>query len=104
MPSKIYIDVPEDYPYEFRRYESGSQVLTRDFGVTITFICNRAAKLSQGDLYSAEFDSEGQELIFLLKSHFTVINTDVVENYIKQKRIKQNEENHRSPSRRRRGR
>jgi hypothetical protein len=106
MPSEIYVDVPSDYPYKFGKYESGPQVLTRDFGVTFTFICNRAANLSgdeaHGDIHRIEFDSEAEELLFLLRTPFKLLNKDVVENYINIKRIKQNEANHRSPSRRRR--
>jgi hypothetical protein len=102
MPSEIYVDVPSNYPYKFGKYESGPQVLTRDFGVNFTFICNRAAKISEGDVHRIEFDSTDDELLFLLKTEFRILNKDVVENYINMKRMKQNEANHRSPSRRRR--
>jgi hypothetical protein len=101
MPSEIYVDVPSDYPYKFGRYESGPQVLTRDFGVSFTFICNSHAKISEGDVHRIEFDSEAEELLFLLRTPFKLLNKDVVENYINMKRMKQNEANHRSPSRRR---
>jgi hypothetical protein len=82
MPSEIYVDVPNDYPYEFGRYESGPQVLTRDFGVNFTFICNMGAKLSEGDVHRVEFKDEAEELIFFLKAPFKQLNKDVVERYI----------------------
>ncbi len=85
MPSEIYVDVPNDYSYEFRRYESGPQVLTRDFGVTFTFICNMGAKISEGDVHRVEFKDEAEELLFLLKSPFKQLNKEVVEYYIDSK-------------------
>jgi hypothetical protein len=82
MPSEIYVDVPNDYPYEFGRYESGPQVLTRDFGVNFTFICNAGARISEGDVHRVEFKDDAQEIIFILKSPFRTLNKEVVERYI----------------------
>jgi hypothetical protein len=99
MPSEIYVDVPSNYPYKFGKYESGPQVLTRDFGVSFTFICNRAAKISEGDIHRIEFDSEAEELLFLLRTPFKLLNKDVVENYINMKRMKQHEARNRNSRR-----
>lgn len=82
MPSEIYVDVPNDYPYEFNRYELGPQVLTRDFGVNFTFICNAGARISEGDVHRVEFKDDAEEIIFILKSPFRTLNKEVVERYI----------------------
>ena len=82
----FYIDVPNDYKYVYRdgdRY--GPDVLTREYGVPIRFICNSLAKISDGDVHAVIVNNVGEELFFLLKNDFKKVNTQVVQNYLQAK-------------------
>lgn len=96
---KIYVDVPYRYAYEYRNGEQdGPEVLTRDFGVKFTFICNAAKSAfnteglgsvgNKGDAHIVYLDDPKDEIFFLIKSGFTKLNKDVVENYMNKKRNK----------------
>jgi len=72
---KYYFDVPNSHNYIFtRRFQTGDEALTLEFGVKLKFIRNCGAGLSTGDIHSAEFDTHEQLIEFMLKSGFTLLN------------------------------
>jgi len=89
---KFFVDVPYGYIYVYNGEQDGTEVLTRDFGVKFTFICNaHGARLNakgvgavgnKGDAHMVTVGSESDELFFLLKTGFTKLNTDVVNLYL----------------------
>ena len=94
---KFYVDVPYGYVYKWQnKKEGGDEALVREFGVNIKFICNAhgahfnqdnlGAVGNKGDAHMVELESEKDELFFLIKTGWTKLNTEVVENYIKTKR------------------
>lgn len=94
---RIYVDVPYSYDYVYKHGEQdGPEVLTRDFGIKFEFICNASRGMfnhdrlglvgNKGDAHIVYLDDPKDEMFFLIKSGFTKLNKDVVENYIKQHR------------------
>jgi hypothetical protein len=83
MSYVFYVDVPNTYQYDYVPGDmTGPDVLTRELGVQITFICNSVAKISEGDVHAVTVESEKDELFFLLKSGFKKMDTQVVETYL----------------------
>lgn len=86
MSHIFYIDVPNEYEYKYQPGDKyGTDVLTREYGVPITFVCNHGAKISEGDVHAVTVNNVGEELFFLLKTGFKKVNTQVVLNYIQAK-------------------
>ena len=97
---KFYVDVPYGHEYKFQgKDDDADSALTREFGVNFTFICNASGSQfhpdrvgvvgNEGDANMVEVETEQDELLFLLKTGFTKLNTEVVENYIKKKRTEE---------------
>lgn len=84
-PHVFYIDVPIEFDYRFDRfvgdYLTGADVLAKDFGVKIKFICNPGGGISRGDAHSVEVENEQEEVFFLLKTGFTKLDKHVVKEY-----------------------
>jgi hypothetical protein len=86
MITKIYIDVPHSYKYDFSLNESCEKVVQRQEGIkgTLKFMVNSGAGLSSGDLLELTFDepqSEGDIMFFRIKHGFDIIDPAVVEQY-----------------------
>ena len=81
-PHVFYVDVPEEYNYQFDdKTRRGDDVLTRDFGAKVKFICNRAGRISKGDAHSVEVENEQEEVFFLLKTGFTKLDKLIVKEH-----------------------
>ena len=94
---KFYIDVPYGYEYKWQgNNDDADSALSREFGIKFTFICNSHGSHfhpdkvgvvgNKGDANMVEVKTEADELIFLLKTGLTKLNTEIVEDYIKTKR------------------
>ena len=87
MSHKFYIEVPNNYKYDWSIAKIAHEVLSIEYGPSIDFICNHGARISEGDVFSVTTESEGEEVFFLLKTGFKKMNTKDVENYLQAKII-----------------
>lgn len=67
---ELYIDVPNDFKYNWSLGKDVDAVLTNMFNVPIEFVVNSLAKITKGDCYRVTLDSEDDVLFFLLKTGF----------------------------------
>ncbi len=79
----FYVSVPSDYKYDWSVSSSPTEVLRIKTGTLIEFVCNSHARLSEGDVYQVGVDSEKDELFFLLKTGFSKMKTEVVQEYLR---------------------
>jgi hypothetical protein len=84
---KFYIEVPNNYKYDWSIAKIAHEVLSTEYNAAIEFICNTGARISEGDVFSVTTENVGDELFFLLKTGFKKMNTHDVETYLQAKII-----------------
>lgn len=109
MSHYVYVDVPDEFeidwsilPAEYRdKVGAADYLMTLKIGYPAEFIRNNLAKLSDGDLYKVSFDNEEDELFFILKSQFKLVNKQVVDDFLAdyEQRRKKSETYYRNPRR-----
>lgn len=104
----IYIDVPHEFeldwdlvPYSQQEdLHPAEHVMTVVTGHPTKFIRNSFAKLSGGDLYRVSFKNEKDQLFFILKTPFKIVNKHLVDDFLSDDELKRklrNETYNRSP-------
>lgn len=78
----FYISVPSGYKYDWSVSSSPTEVLRIKTGTLIEFVCNSHARISEGDVYQVGVESDKDELFFLLKTGFSKMKTEVVQEYL----------------------
>ena len=78
----FYVEVPSDYKYDWSVSSSPTEVLRVKTGTLVEFVCNSHARISDGDVYQVGVDSDKDELFFLLKTGFSKMKTEVVQEYL----------------------
>jgi hypothetical protein len=79
----IYVDMTERYDFQAGEYRC-EDVMRRKIAFplkSVRFVCNAYANISKGDVYEVEFESLEDELVFLLKENFGLVDKLVVERY-----------------------
>ena len=82
----FYVEVPTNYKYNWSISSSPTEVLRVETRTLIEFVCNSHARISEGDVYQVGVDSDRDELFFLLKTGFSKMKTEVVQNYLELRR------------------
>ena len=92
MTNAIYIDVPADgtYQYDWSLGPNAHTVVRKQENIngSVKFICNRIAKMSNGDIYELIFNDPRELTVFLLKSKFKLVNSNIVQKYITDESIR----------------
>jgi len=78
----FYVEVPTGYKYDWSISSSPTEILRVETGTLIEFVCNSHARISEGDVYQVGVESDKDELFFLLKTGFSKMKTEVVQNYL----------------------
>lgn len=76
----IYIDIPDDFDYDF------TKSVSRQLNANAKFICNNLGKISEGDTYSVTFNNEQEAIVWLLKNSFKQVYKVKVEEYLLKKK------------------
>jgi hypothetical protein len=80
MAYSVYIDVDKHPPF-ISGDEYGTDIITRQFGIKVYFICNSLAKISKGDIYEVPFENPEDAIVFILKNPYSTIDKNKVEKY-----------------------
>jgi len=78
----FYVSVPSGYKYDWSVSSSPTEVLRIKTGALIEFVCNTHARISEGDVYQVGVESDKDELFFILKTGFSKMKTEVVQEYL----------------------
>jgi hypothetical protein len=78
----FYVEVPNNYKYDWSISKSPTEILRVETGTLIEFVCNSHARISDGDVYQVGVETEKDELFFLLKTGFSKMKTEVVQEYL----------------------
>lgn len=78
----FYISVPVNYKYDWSISKSATQILREETGTLVEFVCNSHARISDGDVYQVGVETEKDELFFLIKTGFSKMKTEVVQEYL----------------------
>jgi len=82
----FYVEVPTSYKYDWSISSSPTEIMRVKTGTLIEFVCNNHARISEGDVYQVGVESDKDELFFLLKTGFSKMKTEVVQNYLELRR------------------
>ena len=95
MTGYVYIDVPYEFNLDWSLITNpdmpslqADQVMTVVNGHTTEFVRNSGAGLSAGDLYRVSFKQQEDEVFFLLKTPFKIVNKQVVDDYLIKEELK----------------